>query len=88
MRTTNHVGHTCMHKAAQLGHLDFVKYLVEELGIEPKSVEPDGEGHSPADLAREARHDELAAWLDAYGGKEEDGGAERGGELLNDAAAA
>lgn len=56
-----------MHKAAQLGHFDFVKYLVEELRIDPKSVEPDGEGNSPADLAREARHDQLAAWLDAHG---------------------
>ena len=65
MKTTNHVGHTCMHKAAQLGHLAFVKYLVEELKIDVRHVEPDGEGNSPADLAREAKHDDLAAWLDS-----------------------
>ena len=67
MTSTNAVGHTCMHKAAQLGHADFVKFLVTDLGISPRRIEPDAEGKSPAALAAEAGHDALAAWLDATG---------------------
>ena len=39
-----------MHKAAQLGHIDLVQFLVNDLHIHPRRVEPDGEGNSPAGI--------------------------------------
>ena len=39
-----------MHKAAQLGHTDLVQFLVNDLHIHPRRVEPDGEGNSPAGI--------------------------------------
>jgi ankyrin repeat protein len=73
MRTTNLVGHTSLHKAAQLGHGEFVRYLAEELGIDPRQLELDRDGNSPAGLARAKGHEQLGLWLDSFAG----GGAPR-----------
>ena len=65
MRTTNLVGHTSLHKAAQSGHWELVRFLVQEVGIDPRQLEADRDGNGPAALAYAMGHQELGLWLEA-----------------------
>ena len=54
-----------MHKAAVKGHLAACRYLVEEAGLGGQHMRADGDGNTPADMARLVGHGECAAWLEA-----------------------
>jgi ankyrin repeat protein len=60
----NHNGQGCLHKAAQRGHEQMCKWLVQKIGLEPLHFKPNsGEQSTPSTLAKYAGHDRLAEWL-------------------------
>ncbi|KAK3265768.1 hypothetical protein CYMTET_25576 [Cymbomonas tetramitiformis] len=64
MSLLNTNGHSCLHKAAVKGKEDVCKWLVETVGLGIDHMQADGDGNTPAAMARLESHMELAAWLE------------------------
>ena len=68
MQIINSNGHGALHKAAQRGSENAVKWLVSNMLLHDENVamvmlHPDNEGHMPSDLCGMEGHECLALWL-------------------------
>lgn len=61
----NRNGHSALHKAAVAGAERCARWLVEEAGLGRAQLGPDGDGNTPAEMARLEGHAALAAYLRA-----------------------
>ena len=61
----NHNGHSALHKAAVKGRRDVCEWLLAEGGLGVRHLQPDGDGNTPALMARFEGHAALSEWLDA-----------------------
>ena len=52
-----------LHKAATKGHANACKWFVRVVKLGAKHMAPDGDGNTPAEMARLEGHPELATWL-------------------------
>ena len=62
----NHNGHSAVHKAAVKGRRDVCEWLLAEDGggLGARHLAADGDGNTPALMARLEGYDELSEWLD------------------------
>ena len=62
----NHNGHSAVHKAAVKGRRDVCEWLLAEDGggLGARHLAADGDGNTPALMARLEGYDALSEWLD------------------------
>lgn len=60
----NDNGHSALHKAATKGHANACEWFVRVVKLGAKHMAPDGDGNTPAEMARLEGHLELATWLE------------------------
>lgn len=59
----NNNGHSALHKTALRGHALMTRWLVEEVRLDARHVQPDNDGDVPSKVARMEGFHELADWL-------------------------
>jgi hypothetical protein len=59
----NNNGHSALHKAAVKGRRGACEWLVRVAGLSLPHMGPDGDGNTPAEMARLEGHVELSEWL-------------------------
>lgn len=59
----NRNGHSALHKAAVAGAERCARWLVDVAGLGIAQLGADGDGNTPAEMARLEGHEALAAWL-------------------------
>lgn len=64
LKLLNNNGHSALHKAAVKGRQNVCEWLVNVAGLDETHMGPDGDGNTPAEMARLEGHTALSEWLE------------------------